>query len=192
MACRIVPLVSLSEERFRELVDSRGLLRAGALAPPDRSAAYTVFAQRDGAVLDLPAIRSHASRFFGAKLGLTVDKRYGATAPEVDAARVVLACDDGTASGTRLCFGRPATPDDHAAAATAEQAQGTSGMSLLARRCRTVWLVTRETDDDRVALTIAAIFASTLLGPILSPAGDELFGVRTARLKLEGRPSPYR
>jgi len=184
--------VSLSEERFRELVDARGLLRAGALAPPDRGAAYTVFAQRDDAVLDIATIRSHASRFFGAKLGLTVEKRYGATAPAVDAARVVLACDDGTASGTRLCFGRPATPDDWAAATAAESAQQSSGMSLLAQRCRTVWLVTRETDDDRVALTIAAIFASTLLGPILSPAGDELFGVRTARLKLEGRPSPYR
>jgi hypothetical protein len=65
-------------------------------------------------------------------------------------------------------------------------------MSLLAQRCEVVWLVTFESDDDRVALTIAAILASTLLGPILSPAGDEVFGVRTARMKLEGRPRPYR
>jgi hypothetical protein len=65
-------------------------------------------------------------------------------------------------------------------------------MALLAQRCRTVWLVTRETDDDRVSLGIAAIFASVLLGPILAPTGDELFGVRTARAKLEGQPRPYR
>jgi hypothetical protein len=55
-----------------------------------------------------------------------------------------------------------------------------------------VWLVVREADDDRAALTIAAVLASMLLGPILAPDGREIFGVRTARLKLEGRPSPYR
>ena len=76
-------------------------------------------------------------------------------------------------------------------------------MGLLARRCKTVWLIARGTSappstrdvnaspDDRVALLIAAVFASVLLGPILD--GDEIFGVRTARLKLE-RPAatPYR
>jgi hypothetical protein len=55
-----------------------------------------------------------------------------------------------------------------------------------------VWLVARESEDDRVALTIAAILASSLLGPILTPAGDELIGVRSARMKLEGRARPYR
>jgi hypothetical protein len=55
-----------------------------------------------------------------------------------------------------------------------------------------VWLVVRESPDDRVALTLAAILASALLGPVLAPEGDELFGVRTARLKLEGRARPYR
>lgn len=74
-------------------------------------------------------------------------------------------------------------------------------MSLLAERCKMLWLVMIEgdagasapdPDADRVALTIAAILASSLLGPILSPNGDELFGVRTARLKLERRAQPYR
>ena len=55
-----------------------------------------------------------------------------------------------------------------------------------------VWLVTRDKEDDRVSLTIAAILASTLLGPILAPEGDAIFGVRTARMKLEGRRAPYR
>jgi hypothetical protein len=181
-----------SEERFRELLDGDGILRPGTLAAPDRRTAYTVFAQRDNAVLDVAALKSQAGRFFEAKLGLTVDKRYHDALPSSDAARIVLARDDGTASGTRLCFGRAADANDYAAAEVAENRQNTSGMSLLAHRCRTVWLVTLESDDDRVALTIAAILASFLLGPILSPAGDELFGVRTARMKLEGRPRPYR
>lgn len=185
-------MTAFGEERFRELLDERGILRPGALAPLAPSTAYTVFVQRGNAVLDIGALKAHASRFFSAKLGLTVDKKYGQDLPATDAARVVLATDDGSASGTRLCFARPARQPDHAAAEAAERAQGTSGMALLAQRCPTVWLVARETEDDRVALTIAAIFASSMLGPILSADADELFGVRTARLKLEGRTSPYR
>jgi hypothetical protein len=182
----------LSEERFRELVDVHGILRPGAMTPPDRAAAYTVFVQRSHAALEVAMLKAQASRFFGAKLGITVEKTYTDVLPEADAARVVLASDEGTASGTRLCFGRRADERDHAAAEAAEQRQGTTGMSLLARRCGTVWLVTRESDDDRVALTIAAVLASAFLGPILAPSGDELFGVRTARMKLEGRLHPYR
>jgi len=182
----------ISEERFRELLDAGGILRSGALASPERSASYTVFAQRSDATLDIAAIKAHAARFFDTKLGLTVNKSYGSVPPEVDAARIVLASDDKTASGTRFCFGRPTNANDLAAAEEAEQEQRSHGMALLAQRCPTVWLVLRESSDDRVALTLAAILASSLLGPILSPDGDELFGVRTARMKLEGRAGPYR
>jgi hypothetical protein len=48
-----------------------------------------------------------------------------------------------------------------------------------------VWLISVEDETDPAALRIAAIVASVVLGPILSPQGTELFGVRTARLKLE-------
>jgi hypothetical protein len=183
---------TLSEEAFRELLDAGGVLRPGALTPPDRSAAFMVFAQCPDARLDVGALKGHASRFFGARLGMTVDKRYGLHPPETDAARMVLASDDGKALGTRLCFGRPAQPSDLVVAEAAERTQRSYGMALLAQRCPTVWLVSHEAEDDRAALTIAAIFASVLLGPILSPPGDELFGVRTARMKLEGHARPYR
>ncbi len=182
----------LDEAAFRALLDDAGILREGALAPPDRAAAYTVFAQTRDARLDVDAIRRHAASFFDAKLGLTVEKRYGVSPPTIDAARVIVASDDGAASGTRLCYARPTNVADLAAAEQAERTQRTHGMALLAQRCPTVWLVVREADDDRAALTIAAILASTMLGPILAPDGREIFGVRTARLKLEGRPSPYR
>lgn len=180
----------MNEEEFRTLLDPQGMLREGAMRTPSRSAAFTVFSQTPAVMLDVAALKNHATRFFAAKLGLTVEKKYGAFLPSTDAARVVLATDDGSASGTRLCFGRRAEPADVAAAEHADG--GASGMALLAQRCPTVWLVTFENDDDKVALGIAAIFASVMLGPILPPKGDELFGVRTARLKLEGRSSPYR
>jgi hypothetical protein len=183
---------TLSEERFRTLLDAHGILRPGALSTPDGRSSYTVYAQRTNATLDITALKTHASRFFGARLGLTTPKEYGQAPPLTDAANVVLASDDGQTSGTRLCFGRPADDSDRAAAETAENAQNTYGMALLAARCPTVWLVSHDTENDRVALTIAAIFASVFLGPILAPSGSELFGVRTARMKLENSSGPYR
>jgi hypothetical protein len=180
------------EETFRRALDARGILIPGALAAPARTRAYTVFAQRTDAALDLDALRNQATRFFGAKIGLTFDKRYDGFAPDEDAARIVLATSDAVTSGTRLVYGRRAHSGDLAAAEQAERAQGTTGMALLAQRCGVVWLVALEGHDDKASLTLAAIFASVLLGPILDPNGKELFGVRTARMKLEGRPAPYR
>lgn len=184
---------ALDEASFRLLLDDRGVLREGALAAPDRNLSYAVFAQRTDARLDVETVKRQAEQFFAVKLGLTVDKRYGAGgAPRVDAARVVVAGGDGTSSGTRLVYGRSADASDVAAAEEAERATGTYGLALLAQRCTMLWCVVPEIDDDRAALTIAAIFASTLLGPIVSPGGREIYGVRGARLKLEGRASPYR
>jgi hypothetical protein len=183
---------SLTERAFREHLDDRGILRAGALAPPDRSRSYAVFAQRPDVRIDIEAIKRQAEQFFGTKVGLTVDKRYQDVAPEADAARVIVSGPDGRVSGTRLCYGRRVDPSDLAAAEEAERAIGTYGLALLAQRCKTIWMLVPETDDDRVALTLSAIFASALLGPILSPGGREIIGVRSARLKLEGRASPYR
>lgn len=180
------------EEKFRSALDARGILIPGSLPRPSHAEAYTVFAQRSDASLDVVALRNQASRFFKAKIGLTVDKRYDGFAPDEDAARIVLATDDAQTSGTRLVYGRRADSGDLAAAEAAERKQGTNGMALLAQRCGVVWSVVREGDDDRVAIAIAAIFASVLLGPVLSPDGKELFGVRTARMKLEEKAAPYR
>lgn len=193
------------EQTFRTWLDERGVLVPGL--EPDVPCPYLVFAQRPDARLDATALRQHAARFFQAKLGLTVDKTYRGAVVR-DAARIVLATDDPSTSGTRLCFARPVEPQEHDRAEEAERVSHATGMGLLARRCPTVWLIarsfaptrpasSRDPDintgiaEDRVALLLAAIFASVLLGPILD--GDAIFGVRTARLKLE-RPAapPYR
>ncbi len=183
----------MTEEAFRELVDERGILRPGALSSPALDRSYAVFSQRPDVVLDIEAIKRQAERFFASRVGLTVDKRYDPmTAHEVDAARVVIAGGDGTSSGTRLCYGRAVDAADLAAAEAAERTMGTYGLALLAQRCKTIWLVIPEVEEDRAALTLAAIFASHMLGPIMSPGGQEIYGVRGARLKLEGRARPYR
>lgn len=180
-------VVTLGEEELRAKLDDNGVLRPGALPPPPRGRTYAIFSQRPDVMLDIEGIKRQATRFFGTKVGLTVDKRYGDAPPLTDAARMVVKSDDESASGTRLLYGRAADAADVAAAEEAERQQGTTGMALLAQRCPTIWLVVPESDDDRVALTIAAIFASTMLGPILVPGGGEVFGVKTARSKLERR-----
>jgi hypothetical protein len=53
--------MDVDEQTFRELLDERGILRVGACTPPSRSSAFTVFAQRTDARLDIDAIRSQAS-----------------------------------------------------------------------------------------------------------------------------------
>lgn len=183
----------LTEERFRDLLDEHGILRPCSLAPPERSSSFLVFSQHPDARLDIGQLRQQATRFFATRIGLSVEKRYPDAPPATDAARVVVARDDGLASGTRLCFGRPVEPGDLAMAEEAERRQNGTGMSLLAGRCPTAWLIETEGgDEDRAALTLAAVFASVMLGPIVPPSGLEVFGVRTARLKLEQRPDPYR
>lgn len=185
-----------SEETFRALLDERGIVRPDALVLPDLRLCYGVFSQDRDARFDLIRLQGHADRFFGAKVGLTVDKRYGRDPLPADAARVVVLAGDRGASGTRLMVGRPTSPEDLLRASEAEQRQGTSGLAQLAHRCPTIWLVVPETPEDRAALTLAAILASVMLGPILEPAHDAghaaLFGVRTARLELERIGRAYR
>ena len=146
-------------------------------AVPGRGEAFTVFAQQAAPALDVLAIVRQAARFFGTTLAIE-GVAAGALADGVMGARV-------TANGaTRTCFGRERTVDDLAAAEAAETRGGYTGMSLLAARCATVWLVEVTAMPDDAALLVAAVIASVLLGPILSPDGTELFGVKTARGKL--------
>jgi hypothetical protein len=182
---------AVREEDFRELLDDYGILRPGALEPPPRSTAFTVFAQRRDARVEAEVWRRHAAQFFDAELRVTVPKQYVFDPPASDAAEVGLTTAT-RAEATRLCFGRPREKDDLEAADVADVRQGSAGLGLLAKRCPTVWLVATLGEGDEAALRLAAILASVVLGPILTPDGMELFGVRTARAKLEALGTPYR
>lgn len=178
------------------LLDADGVLRPGAQLPRlGRDEAYVVFVQAKDARLDDPALARAAGRFFGARFGLGQAKRYGASPPAEDVATLYWDADDGAARGARLAVGRPTTRDDLDAAERLEAPGGARGLSELARRCPTVWLVAREAgapDGDRVALALAAVLATVGLGPILDPAGG-IYGVRGARERLErGTTAPYR
>jgi hypothetical protein len=173
----------LDETTFRDALDARGILREGALALPGLADAFTVFAQRADSRFEIGEWRGHSERFFATRIGLTVEKRYEAERPSIDAARVVIAPVGGE-GGTRTAWGRPREDEDIRAAEDAETRSGTRGLALLARRCAHVWLVEVEREDDRVALRLAAILAGVLLGPILAPGASLIFGPKTAREKL--------
>lgn len=177
---------------MRAAIDDNGLLVPDALAAPPREEAFTVFAQRSDAFVDLAAWERHAAQFFDTRVGLAQPKRYLGDAPRVDAARVVVAPKD-LPPQVRFCFGREREAADLDAAMEADRRAGSPGLGLLAERCRFVWLVVAEGgESDRHALLLSAILASVLLGPILSPDQSALFGVRTARAKLEKLGAAYR
>jgi hypothetical protein len=129
-------------------------------------------------MLEVATIVRQAARFF--QLEVAFEHIDEGVAPPIEAATRVRIGDE-----TRLCVGRPKDAADQAAAEEAETRNGFTGMSQLAFRCETVWLVEATGEADKVALQIAAVLASVVLGPILAPAGGELFGVKTARAKLE-------
>ena len=182
----------MNEETFRGLVDANGFLKApGELATLGLAPAFMVFAQRDDARLEIHFWQQHARRFFDTELGLTIDKAYDRldAMPSVDAARIVVSSPKNAIEATVLCAARPSTPADLVLAESIEARHGYTGLSMLAKRCKTVWLISAA-PSDRASLLLSAIVASVVLGPIVSPAHDELYGVKTARLKLESRPAP--
>ena len=136
----------------------------------------TVFAQTSDAQMNLDAVRLQAKRFFQTDLEL---RREG----DLPSLCAVVSAPTGE-KGTRRCAGRPVREEDLRAAEQADLRAGYTGLSELAKRCKYVWRVVREEIDDRPALLFAAILGSVVLGPILSADEDELFGIKTARLKL--------
>src|SRR5262249_2935882 len=136
-----------------------------------------VFAQGQPRV-DVDTWDAHARRFFATRLGVAEQPL------STEAVCFVLTLDGGE-SGTRWAFARPRDAEHLRMADAAEARAGGGGLAQLARRCPTVWIVARESDDDRLALRLSAILASILLGPIVDARGPEIFGVKTARAKLE-------
>jgi hypothetical protein len=152
---------------------------------PLREESYLVFAQRMDARVDIDAWNDHAVRFFATRVGLAEDvKQDPATGVPTAAVSLVLA-PQGAPPGIRSLFARPREAGDLALAEEADANAGSPGLALLARRCESVWLVIREVEPDSLALLGAAILASLMLGPILDVRGPELYGVKTARAKLD-------
>ena len=139
--------------------------------------AYLVFTSAVPPRLDVAAWDGQAQRFFSTQLALLGQAGDGE-------ARIRVTPPSG-APGERVLSVRPREAADLALAEEAEVRANGGGMVLLARRGQAVWRVAREGDDDRLALRLAMVVASVVLGPILDARGPDLFGVKTARARLE-------
>jgi len=161
------------------------------VVPPAWDEGLLVFSQQIDASIAVGAWNAHAVRFFGTRVGLAEDPvatdgspRGGPDGPT--RVRWVVA-PDGEAPGVRTTWSRARSPEDLAVAEAADARAGGGGLGQLARRCPTIWIVERSGFEDTLALRLAAILASVLLGPIVDPRSGEIFGVRTARDKLVAR-----
>jgi hypothetical protein len=133
---------------------------------------YLVLATSVAGGVEVDELDAHARRFFRVEL-----RRATGGAVHVTAG--------GGIEGERLVTTRAPTAADFALADEGEARAGGGGLALLARRCKTVFVVERREDDDVPSLTLATVLASAHLGPIVDPRGPDLFGVKTARARLE-------
>ena len=137
---------------------------------------WRVFSQDDAPGLRVTEWQHNARRFFDTEI----------EARESHGLLAKLA----VGPAVREVRGRVREENDLRDAIEAENARGNGMYDLAERRCGSIWLVEREGPEDRVALVIAAVIASVCLGPILGDGA--LFGVRTAREKIDELGSPYR
>jgi hypothetical protein len=186
----------MDRDAFAGELDERGRLRPESDLGSRIGAAphYLVFVSEFADHVAIESWKRATTSFFHAKLGLSVP-RADPLLERVDAVQIMV--HSGEVAGTRVCVSRPREDADVAVAERVESKTGATGLSALALRCGRVWCVeslARAEDEamDRVSLLVSAILATVHLGPILTPARDELFGVRTARRKLEMAASPYR
>lgn len=142
---------------------------------------------------------SHAAqRYFEHDLLARPPKVYDAGWPLADAGLIDVVRGDGSHRGRVLVATVSAERASEVlvAARSAVVAMGGAGFDALVARTRRVWQLSalepadgvppiRATVDDggSIELLVAAVLASTLLGPILAPDGA-LFGVKTARERL--------
>jgi hypothetical protein len=143
--------------------------------PFSRESAFVVFAQSAGRSIDVDAWNAHASRFFATRIGLAEDR---ASQPVA-----LVVAPDGEVPGIRRVLARPRDAEDLALAEAADAAM--TGLALLARRCGSIWLVERAAEPDRLALRLAIVLSSVMLGPVLDSRVPEIFGVKTGRAKLD-------
>jgi hypothetical protein len=142
----------------------------GPVGPPP----LRVFAQSANATLDVAALDRQGAHFFATRIGLA--------APGAQAPLALVVAPKGEAGAVRRLSMRAPVRED---IALAEALDADAGLLRLARRCSAVWLIEREGEADALALRLALVLASHVLGPVLDPDEPSFFGVKTGRAKLE-------
>jgi hypothetical protein len=152
--------------------------------PPEAPPPFIVFAQADTALFPLEQTRQYAARFFSNAVVTTGEGPLFTLAPETGA--VFLRLSQAGTDGDFVVRPRAVTPADVDRAREAERRGRAGGMSDLAARCRSVWVLEPAPSvPPWLVLECCALLASVGLGPVLPPEGDTLLGVRSARERAE-------
>jgi len=147
--------------------------------------AWTLFAREDDSRMVEARWRRQGQRHFGLTVAVAPDKRYpSGSQPRIDRARVTIGAD-GMAQHRLLLQTLPAASAEGLREEAMAIADG--GMDALIRHSPRIWQW-RVEEGERGALQLAALLASSLLGPVWPPGGDGVFGVRGARRRLEASP----
>jgi hypothetical protein len=166
------------------LLDADGRLRIDVEVPfPKLTRGYLVFGQESPFPFELGTLRAYASRFLDAKVGFSKEKK--GPPRSNDLALVLVHHAHFNTTVPVLC--RASTPGDLALAECAEALAGGGGLAALAARCPRIFEVHGGADvaEERASLLVACLLAGTSLGPVVTPAGTSLFGVKSGRARLE-------
>jgi hypothetical protein len=137
---------------------------------------YLIFSQRRAG----DAFPVEEARASAARMAVRLERAPHPGHSEDPALSFVASAHGATATFRIECRG--ALPADLARAREAELRGRAAGMSDLAARCPTIWLVDSTADTPRwLVLELVAVLCATALGPALPPDGATLLGVRSAR-----------
>lgn len=163
---------------MRSELDDNGWL-VGEAEPLDIASSFTILAPDAESLMHGERIRHQAKRFFALDVTLLTDKRYpGGGWPRTDAALFDVAGENIEL----ITFPAEQHPDLMRIARAAGDHVG-AGLDVLVRRTKRVWQLPGAVHEP-APLALAAVLASILLGPILPPGGEVVFGVKTARERL--------
>jgi hypothetical protein len=150
---------------------------------------YSVLSPDAEGRIDSARLEHQAARFFSCTLSLLPAKAYPSGGwPRSDAAQLTLQASDGSHAVVQLVtLPLELAPSAKQQARLAAEAIGGAGMDVLVERAKRLWQLSATAVHGTAAMPLlaAAILASCLLGPILPPEADALFGVRGARERLE-------
>jgi hypothetical protein len=164
----------------------------GRIEPLPIDRAWSLFSPEPACRIDLERWAHHAQRFFALRIGVTPKKAYpSGGSPLMDAFDFEVTGprgDDDVERARVITVPLDRAPQARAAALTIARGPTGGGFEALILRAKRLWqiAVVGETPRDaRPVLAAATVLASVLLAPILPPGEPVLFGVKTARERLE-------
>jgi hypothetical protein len=158
----------------------------GAIAPL-AGPAGSIFSPDADARVDAARWAHQAATFFRLELEVSTPKRYPTGAlPLADVIDVAVGrAGEEKARARIVTIPIDRAPEARQRGLEAARAIGGAGMDALVLRAKRLWQIEDDARRPEAPLAIAAVLASVLLGPIVPPAGDAIFGVKGARERLD-------